>query len=169
MDKKREAVEDDQDGTYISLKDYVSNHGFNSKCKTSLNQLVEAHAYKRHELSDPHPDWRGENYLGSLKEKQVPNPKYVDYASSSTMPRRSAHPPGRREEFAASLNRVGVSIDSDDVQEIRKVRLAGGSCVRVLYVKLIYHLTLLFCCLHMCSLRTRHIYAKNSNLDHIVV
>lgn len=130
-DKKTEASEDDQDGTYISLKDYVSNHGFNSKCKTSLNQLVEAHAYKRHELSDPHPDWRGENYLGSLKEKQVPNPKYVDYASSSTMPRRSAHPPGRKEEFAASLNRVGVSIDSDDVSEIRKLADSAHICQKL--------------------------------------
>ena len=35
-DKKTEASEDDQDGTYISLKDYVSNHGFNSKCKTLI-------------------------------------------------------------------------------------------------------------------------------------
>ena len=67
--------------------------------------------------------WGGDNtlhYLGSLKEKREPPAKYVDYASNSTMPRRSFRP-GRREEFAACLSRVGVGIDSNDVQGIRKV------------------------------------------------
>lgn len=70
--------------------------------------------------------WRGDNtlrYLGSLKEKVEPCPKiYADYASNSTMPRRTFRP-GRREEFAACLSRVGVGIDSNDVQGIRKVKL----------------------------------------------
>ena len=63
------------------------------------------------------------HYLGSLKEtRDPPNPKYEDYARSNPMPRQSFRP-GRREEFAACLNRVGVGIDSDDVQGIRKVIL----------------------------------------------
>lgn len=51
-----------------------------------------------------------------------PNPKYLDYTKSNPL-HREAFLPGRREEFAAYLNRVGVGIDSDDVQGIRKVRL----------------------------------------------
>lgn len=61
------------------------------------------------------------NYLGSLNGMHnSPNPKYLDYTRSNPI-HREAFPSGRREEFAAYLNRVGVGIDSDDVQGIRKV------------------------------------------------
>ena len=49
------------------------------------------------------------------------------------MPRRSFRP-GAREEFAACLNRVGVGIDSNDVEGIREVSDSSlefePSCVR---------------------------------------
>ena len=125
-EKKASTEKEDQDDAYISLQDYVSTHGFASKSRSSLNQLTEAHAYKPHALSSSEEKpmtWKGDNtlhYLGSLKEKQVPNSKYIDYASSSIMPKKSFHP-GRREEFVKSLRDVGVSIDSNDVDGIRKV------------------------------------------------
>lgn len=67
-------------------------------------------------------NWRGDaqlHYLGSLKERAEPCAKYLDYASSATMPRRSFRP-GAREEFAALLS--DTTLDSNDVQGIRKVR-----------------------------------------------
>ena len=83
--------------------------------------------------------------LGSLKGTQEhPNPKYVEYARSNPLPRQ-AFRPGRREEFAACLNRVGVGIDSDDVQGIRKVSLEEGT------IGFVASLTL-SCCICMYSL-----------------
>lgn len=126
QEKKASTEEEDKDSSYISLQDYVSTHGFASKSRSSLNQLTEAHAYKPHALSSSEEKpmtWKGDNtlhYLGSLKGKHVPNSKNIDYASSSIMPKKSFHP-GRREEFVKSLNNVGVSIDSNDVDGIRKV------------------------------------------------
>ena len=161
-DNEEKSTEDDEGGS-ISLQEYVHNHGFSSKSRSSLTQLIEAHAPKPHALSESdqaekHGEmnylfffcdnswsvkshyvnvnliylisisytatWRGDNtlhYLGGLKEKAEPCPKiYADYASNNTMPRRSFRP-GRREDFAACLSRVGFGIDSNDVQGIRKV------------------------------------------------
>ncbi len=110
----------EEDLGYISLQDYVNRYGFSEKCRNSLTHLIEATRTSRG-LSTHDPREKHSHYLGSLKEKQEPpNPMYVDYASSSTMPRRSFRP-GMREEFAAGLNRVGVGIDSNDVQGIRKL------------------------------------------------
>ena len=44
-------TEDDEGGS-ISLEEYVHNHGFNSKSRSSLTQLIEAHAPKSNALSD---------------------------------------------------------------------------------------------------------------------
>lgn len=80
--------------------------------------------------------WRSDNtlhYLGSLKQRrEPPNPKYVDYASSSTMPRRSFRP-GRREEFTKCLSDMGVGIDSNDVAGIRKVCLQSSAILCQLF------------------------------------
>lgn len=46
-----ETVEEDQE--YVSLRDYVNNHGFNAKNRPSLNQLIEA-------TSNAHPISSGE-------------------------------------------------------------------------------------------------------------
>ena len=84
-------------------------------------------------LPSPIATWRFDNtlhYLGSLQEKAEPCEKYVDYASNSTMPRRSFQP-GRREEYAACLSRVGVSIDSNDVQGIRKLAESAHICQEI--------------------------------------
>jgi len=116
-----EAAEEDQG--YISLQEYVNNYGFNTKNRSSLNQLIEAHTSRPHALSN-----------GELLEKPVTlrgaNQKYVDYATNSTMPRRSFRP-GRREEFAACLSRVGVGIDSNDVQGIRKLSESAHICQEI--------------------------------------
>ncbi len=62
------------------------------------------------------------HYLGSLNGAQdSPNPKYVDYTNRETIPRQS-YRLGTREEFTSYLSRVGVSIDSDDVPGILKVK-----------------------------------------------
>jgi hypothetical protein len=108
------AVEEGQGS--ISLQGYVQKYGFNAKCGNSLTQLIEAAHTACASSTDDHA-----YYLGSLKEKQEPpNPTYVDYVSSNIMLRRSFRPE-MREEFAACLNRVGVGIDSNDVQGIRKL------------------------------------------------
>ncbi len=57
-------------------------------------------------------------YVGSLEEKTEPCPKYLDYASSATMPRRSFRQ-GAREEFALFLR--DTNLDSNDVEGIRNV------------------------------------------------
>mmetsp|Transcript_30450 Transcript_30450/g.49801 ORF Transcript_30450/g.49801 Transcript_30450/m.49801 type:complete len:553 (-) Transcript_30450:394-2052(-) len=132
-DEQDKTTEEDQG--YVSLRDYVNTNGFNAKNRSSLNQLIDAHAYKpqhafsNDEQSEKPTTWRGDttlHYLGSLKEKVEPCAKYVDYASNSTIPQRSFRP-GRREEFAACLSRVGVGIDSNDVQGIRKIKLAESA------------------------------------------
>ena len=46
------------------------------------------------------------------------------------MPRRSFQP-GRREEYAACLSRVGVGIDSNDVQGIRKLAESAHICQEI--------------------------------------
>jgi len=114
----------------------VTNNGFGAKNRSSLNQLIDAHTYKPQQTfsnddqSEKQATWRGDNklhYLGSLTEKVEPCAKYVDYASNRTMPQRSFRP-GRREEFAACLSRVGVGIDSNDVQGIRKLAESAHIC-----------------------------------------
>ena len=125
-DEKTKATEEDP-GASVTLRDYVNTHGFSAKNRSSLSQLVDAHTPKPHALSaneQPKASWRGDNtlhYLGDLKEKVEPCQAYLDYASGSA-PRQSFRP-GRREEFAACLRRVGVGIDSNDVESIRKVRI----------------------------------------------
>lgn len=57
-------------------------------------------------------------HIGSLKEKEEPSMKYIDYASPHTMPRRTFRP-GAREEFAQLLS--DTTLDSNDVRGIRKV------------------------------------------------
>ena len=109
----------------ISLQDYVTRHGFNAKNKNSLSQLIEATSTPQYALTagDPY-------YLGSLKANCAPpNPMYVDYASNPTMPRRPCQE--KRAEFAACLNRVGVGIDSDDVQGIRKLAESAHICQEI--------------------------------------
>ncbi len=97
------------------------------------------------------------HYLGSLKEtRDPPNPKYVDYARSNPMPRQSFRP-GRREEFAACLNRVGVGIDSDDVQGIRKVVLNWLNWLHVRAYPLMLDVFVFFSSLSL------HTFAKKSN------
>jgi hypothetical protein len=106
----------EKDTGYISLQDYVNRYGFNAKCRNSLTQLIEATHMPRALSTDDHA-----YYLGSLKEKPEPqNPTYVDYASNNSMLRQSFRPE-TREEYAACLNRVGVGIDSNDVQGIKKL------------------------------------------------
>jgi len=132
QDKTRE-----EDQGYISLREYVTTNGFNAKNRSSLNQLIDAHADKpqhaffQYEQSEkPTTTWRGDhtlNYLGCLKEKVEPCEKYVQYSTNSTMPQRSFRP-GRREEFAECLSRVGVGIDSNDVQGIRKLAESAHIC-----------------------------------------
>ena len=46
-----ETAEKDQGAGDISLHDYVNTHGFQAKCRSSLNQLIDAHAYRPHPLS----------------------------------------------------------------------------------------------------------------------
>jgi len=131
-------TEDDESG-YISLRDYVNNHGYNAKNRSSLNQLIDAHTYKAHALSNHEPPekpvtWRGDptpHYLGSLKEVKKPPAKYIDYASNSTMSHLSKFRPQRREEFAACLSRVGVGIDSNDVQGVRKLAESAHICQEI--------------------------------------
>ena len=105
-DKKDEKGEDD----YTTLQEFVSAHGFSSKSKSSLTQLIESH-----------PQYSGDatlSYLGSLKEKIEPCAEYLDYASPGTMRRRGFRQ-GAREEFALCLR--DTSLDSSDVQGIRKL------------------------------------------------
>ena len=166
---EKKAEEEDHNGSYTSLRDYVSNHGYSSKSQSSLNQLIDAHTLPSND--DKPITWKGDttlNYLGDLKEKRVPNPKYVDYASSSTTPRRSFQP-GRREEFSACLNRVGVSIDSNDVQGIRKVSsstvqgfVIGDMPRRVLMYS---HFSVSYICMLHFSLLKVRIFATSFNQD----
>jgi hypothetical protein len=123
-----EKVEEDQGN--LSLQDYVDRYGFNAKSRKSLTQLIEA-THTPYTLSTGDPQEKTVHYLGSLKEKREPqNPIYLDYASSSTMPRRSFRPE-MREEFAACLNRVGVGIDSNDVQGIRELAESAHICQEI--------------------------------------
>lgn len=58
----------DEDQGYITLRDYVNSHGFNAKNRSSLNQLLEAHAYKPHALSTMEPlEKQGKNFICSCK------------------------------------------------------------------------------------------------------
>ena len=107
-DKNDEKKEDD----CITLQEFVRVHGFSSKSKSSLSQLIESHRQNSYE------DDTTLSYLGSLKEKTSPCPKYLDYASPGTMPRRGFRP-GAREEFVSCLR--DTNLDSNDVQGIRKL------------------------------------------------
>ena len=165
---EKKAEEEDHNGSYTSLRDYVSNHGYSSKSQSSLNQLIDAHTLPSND--DKPITWKGDttlNYLGDLKEKRVPNPKYVDYASSSTTPRRSFQP-GRREEFSACLNRVGVSIDSNDVQGIRKVSSSAYRTLIVVYATASFnvsHFSVSYICMLHFSLLKVRIFATSFNQD----
>ena len=108
-DKNDEKKEDD----CITLQEFVRVHGFSSKSKSSLSQLIESHRQYSHE------DDMSLSYLGSLKDKTEPCTKYIDYASPGTMPRTRGFRPGAREEFVSCLR--DTNLDSNDVQGIRKL------------------------------------------------
>jgi len=109
---KKEEKGEDEEIDYISLQEFVKVHGFSSKSKSSLSQLIASHPQNSYE------DDETLSYLGSLKEKVEPCAKYVDYACPGTMLRRGFRP-GAREEFALCLR--DTNLDSNDVQGIRQL------------------------------------------------
>jgi len=114
--------DDEEDDGNLTLREFVEVYGFGSKNRSSLKHLLKAHSRKgnlrlAHEQTEKREN-TSLQYVGNLEEKIEPCPKYIDYASSATMPRRSFRP-GARDEFALCLR--DTNLDSNDVLGIRNL------------------------------------------------